>query len=71
MYRALSSDWGVLGRNTRSAFRRTPSRSISTNNWREERREVRGVDVSSGCASTANELVADEYWPLDDERMLV
>ena len=28
MYRALSSDWGVLGRNTRSAFRRTPSRAM-------------------------------------------
>ena len=27
MYCAISSEWGLFGRNTRSAFRRTPSRS--------------------------------------------
>ena len=28
MCRAYSSEWGLFGRNTRSAFRRTPSRSM-------------------------------------------
>ena len=28
MCRAYSSEWGLLGRNTRSAFRRTPSRTM-------------------------------------------
>ena len=27
MYCAISSEWGLFGRNTRSAFRRTPSRN--------------------------------------------